>query len=200
MKKNNCLILCMFLLSSCTNYNDIKKYYEPLSCNIKIIQKSQDNRNLHFRGADNKHNSIKFEIGQNWFVYDYVEIGDTLLKREGETFLTLFKKDTTLIFPLYIHGEEVEITTDDIKKAIVKKNYCFKITKKQKQNNKFIIFKGIEKSGEKADFEEPEFWDVFNTAEIGDTLLKELGKTEIKIIKKDTVLVFPIYGDINSFK
>jgi hypothetical protein len=190
----------MFLLSSCSNYNDLKKHLESLVCDIKITHKTQDNRYLYFKGRDSNQKYFEFEITQNWLIYDYVEIGDTLLKREGETFLTLFKKDTTLIFPLYIHGEEVEITTDDVKNAIVKKGYRFKITKKQKQNNKFIIFKGIENSGKKADFEEPEFWDVFNSVEIGDTLVKELGKTEIKIIKKDTVLIFHLYGDVKSFK
>ena len=70
-------------------------------------------------------------------------------------------------------------------------NCSFKITEKSK--DRLIDFKGFDKNNIHAEFKEFEYWGIYNFVEIGDTLYKEFGKTDLILIKKDTTLVFPLY-------
>ena len=78
----------------------------------------------------------------------------------------------------------------DVKKHCQTLHCCFKITAKSKR--KFIEFRGLDNNNNSVKFQEFSHWKVYESAEIGDTLFKELGKSEIKLIKKDTILSFPL--------
>jgi len=198
MRKYIMFLMAIFIFSNCiSTKEEIKQYARGLECNFIVTMKSEDNRNYFFSGYDKNRKHIEFQVGQFYDIYDFTESGDTILKKLGETNFTLIKKDTTLVFPLIIGGKTIEITCEDVKTSIVNYYYCFKVSKKQRQikEDQYIILKGISKYGEKIYFSEPEFWDVYNSVEIGDSVVKEIGKTEIKLIKKDTVLVFPMYCD-----
>jgi hypothetical protein len=90
----------------------------------------------------------------------------------------------TLIFTSCIN------TCEDVKKYSMTISYSFKVT--EKSRDKYIKFKGFDKNNNPIEFEEGEFWDIYNSVEIGDSIVKQLGKTEMILIKKDTTLVFPL--------
>ncbi len=81
-------------------------------------------------------------------------------------------------------------TCDDIKKHVQGLNCKFKVH--EKYRGQYIKIKGFDTLNKVVEFEEGEFWGIFDSIEINDTLLKELGKTELVLIKKDTTLVFPL--------
>lgn len=81
-------------------------------------------------------------------------------------------------------------TCDDIITHVKGLKYRFKVTEKSK--SQYINFKGYDSLNRKIEFREGEYWGIYNFIEIGDTLFKELGKTELVLIKKDTTLVFPL--------
>ena len=108
MNKNLLLLFFVICFSSCYTCSDVKRQYEPLNCRFMVTEKSKDNRFDEFNGFDCKKVSVNFKIGQHWDIYDSVQVGDTILKRTGETDLILIKKDTTLVFPLLCGGRPVE--------------------------------------------------------------------------------------------
>jgi hypothetical protein len=81
-------------------------------------------------------------------------------------------------------------TCGDVKKHALSLSYKFKIIEKSKGQE--ISLKGYDSLNRIIEFSEGEFWGIYNSIEIGDTLYKELGKTELILIKKDTTLVFPL--------
>jgi hypothetical protein len=94
----------LFLFTACNNCYDYKRHVETLDYKFVITEKSKDNRYVEFRGSDKNKNKIIFNEGEVWGIYDYVEIGDTLLKKKGEADLVLIKKDTTIVFPFMCGG------------------------------------------------------------------------------------------------
>lgn len=82
-------------------------------------------------------------------------------------------------------------TCEGVKEDVKLLKYKFKIYEKSKRQ--FIEFKRFDDVNKAVAFREGEFWRIYDSVEIGDTLLKELGKTDLVLIKKDTVLVFPLY-------
>lgn len=81
-------------------------------------------------------------------------------------------------------------TCEDVKKYSKLQQCYIKVTEKSKK--KFIKFNGYDKKNKFIEFEVSEFWDIYDSVEAGDSLVKEIGKTEIKLIKKDTTLIFPL--------
>ena len=103
------LFLTIIVLSNCmSTKEEIKQYAKGLECCFMVTKKSEDNRYFIFTGYNKNNKYVEFQIGQSWNIYDFVESGDTILKKTGETNFILIKKDTTLVFPLMIHGEIVE--------------------------------------------------------------------------------------------
>jgi len=72
------------------------------------------------------------------------------------------------------------------------KEYKFCIKNKNRINRYYII-NGIARNNQTEQFKESGYREVFDKAEINDTLLKHKGNTEVYLIKPDTVLVFPCY-------
>lgn len=81
-------------------------------------------------------------------------------------------------------------TCYDVKKHCLSLECKFKIT--EKYQNKLIEFKGYDSNNKFSEFKDYEYWLIFEKAEIGDTLLKEKGKTDLILIKKDTTIIFPL--------
>jgi hypothetical protein len=82
------------------------------------------------------------------------------------------------------------LTCEDVKKHCITLHCSFKITEKSK--DKYIEFKGFDKNNIHVEFKEYANWKIYDFVEIGDTLYKELGKTDLILIKMDTTLVFPL--------
>jgi len=102
------LSLACFVLINCgSTCEDVKSYSKSLVCNFKITGK-ESNKFLEFYGIDKNNNKIRFTISRFWRLYNFVEIGDSLIKKLGETEIILKKRDTTLIFPLMCRGQIVE--------------------------------------------------------------------------------------------
>ena len=100
-------IICVFILHSCTTCEDVKRYYITLHCSFKITEKSKD-KYIEFKGLDKNNIHVEFKEFENWNIYNFVEIGDTLYKELGKADLILIKKNTTLVFPLICGGKIVE--------------------------------------------------------------------------------------------
>jgi len=70
-------------------------------------------------------------------------------------------------------------------------SYSFMVTQKSKDNRDFI-FSGIDKNNRFIKFKEPQYWDIYDSVEVGDTLLKKIGEPDLILIKKETTLIFPL--------
>jgi len=84
----------------------------------------------------------------------------------------------------------------EIRKSILPKEYYFKITKKDYYQ--YVILDGIDKKTKKSvQFKEGEYWGIYDSIQISDTLIKYKGSTDL-ILKKpnrqDTI-VFEMYCD-----
>jgi hypothetical protein len=78
-------------------------------------------------------------------------------------------------------------------KEFKKEQYQIIIKEKFIKDAKVICFTGVSFTGDKVLFEHIGFWDLYQVAEIGDTLIKEPGHTEIKLCKKDASIIYPWY-------
>jgi len=56
-----------------------------------------------------------------------------------------------------------------------------------------VIFYGRNVSGKLDTFKETGYGDIYNAANIGDSIKKQKGKTIIYLVKKDTIIEFPCY-------
>jgi hypothetical protein len=79
----------------------------PLNYDFKILAKSKD-RFIEFKGVDKNNNNVEFKEFENWDIYDAVELGDTLVKKIGETEIILNKKGTTIVFRLICGGRIID--------------------------------------------------------------------------------------------
>ena len=57
------------------------------------------------------------------------------------------------------------------------------------RENRFNILTGLDEKGIVQEFRH-NFQDIYDSAQIGDTLVKEAGKVEFKLIKQVTTLIF----------
>ena len=82
-------------------------------------------------------------------------------------------------------------TCYDVKRHCETLSYSFMVTQKSKDNRDFI-FSGIDKNNRFIKFKEPQYWDIYDSVEVGDTLLKKIGEPDLILIKKETTLIFPL--------
>ena len=87
---------------------------------------------------------------------------------------------------------------DDVKENILKLEFKQKVTEKSK--DRLIFVRGITEENKIVEFKEFEYWGIYEYIELGDTLYKEFGKTELVLIKKDSTLIFPLYCDGEMIK
>ena len=84
---------------------------------------------------------------------------------------------------------------NDIRNSVLPKEYNFKITKKEYYQ--FVILDGVDKNNKSVQFKEAEYWGIFDSIQIGDTLVKYKGSTDL-ILKKPNrqdSIVFEMYCD-----
>jgi hypothetical protein len=98
------IILLGFVCYSCTTCEDVKRYCMSLSCSLKVTKKFRD-RGINFIGYNKNNHEVEFSEFDFWGIYDYVEIGDSVVKELGKAEILLIKKDTTMIFPFKCHGK-----------------------------------------------------------------------------------------------
>lgn len=75
-------------------------------------------------------------------------------------------------------------------KQFEKRQFEMIIKKKYIKYGKQTDFEGVDLNGKRALFDEVGFWELYEMAEIGDTMRKELGTSNIKLCRKDTCLVY----------
>jgi len=84
----------------------------------------------------------------------------------------------------------------EIRNLFLPKEYYFEISKKKL--HQYVILEGIDKNtGNLIQFKEGDYWGIYDSIQIGDTLLKQKGSTDIILKKpnrKDS-LVFEMYCD-----
>ena len=103
------LLLALFFFYSCiTTCEDVKKYYVAVHFEFVVTSKSDKNRGFVFDGYEEKGNFNEFRIPRFWDFYDFVEKGDSIIKKPGYKEIMLIKKDTTFTFPLMCGGQIVE--------------------------------------------------------------------------------------------
>ena len=108
MKRYIFITFSVIILLSCgSTCEDVKKYCMSLSYSFKVTGKSKD-REIDFKGFDKNKKYIEFKEAEHWNIYDYVEIGDSIVKELGKAEIKLIKRDTTLVFPLICGGRVVE--------------------------------------------------------------------------------------------
>jgi hypothetical protein len=100
------IILVGFVCYSCTTCEDVKRYCMSLSCSLKVTKKFRD-RGINFIGYDKNNHEVEFSDFEHWDIYDYAEIGDSVVKELGKPEIKLVKKDTTMVFPLVCHGRAI---------------------------------------------------------------------------------------------
>jgi len=81
-------------------------------------------------------------------------------------------------------------TSNDLKTKYKKYQVHIKVT--EKQRDKLIHLKGLNRANKIVDFEAADFWGAYYDIHIGDSVCKNYGETELRVIKKDTTLVFPL--------
>jgi len=82
-------------------------------------------------------------------------------------------------------------TKNEIKEYAGGLECYFKVTKKS-EDNRFFIFNGYDKNNKYIEFKIGQSWNIYNSVEVGDTLSKKIGETNFKLIKRDTILNFPL--------
>lgn len=76
------------------------------------------------------------------------------------------------------------------------KHNNFTITNKYLSKSRFVNLTGVGLDNKPDTFTEVGYYDLLDSAKIGDVLLKESGKTEVFLIRKDSVrLLFPCICD-----
>lgn len=83
-----------------------------------------------------------------------------------------------------------------VNKEFRPKRHHFTITNKYLTNSRFVTIVGTGSDNKPDTFREVGYYDLLDSAEIGECLLKEHGKTDVILIRKDSSsLVFPCICD-----
>lgn len=82
-------------------------------------------------------------------------------------------------------------TCYDVKRQYEPLSCRFMVTKKSK-DNRFLEFNCSDSERKNINFKIGQHWDIYDSVEAGDTLLKKAGETDLILIKKDTTLIFPL--------
>ena len=81
-------------------------------------------------------------------------------------------------------------TSNDVKKYAQSIECYFRVS--QKLEDREFVFKGTDRNKKYVELEIGQFWDIYDSVETGDTILKVKGETDFRLIKKDTILIFPL--------
>jgi hypothetical protein len=108
MKKYVIITLSIIIINGCkSGCQEVREYCLSLDYYFMITAKSKD-RFIEFKGLDKNNNHVEFKEFENWDIFGAVELGDTLVKKIGETEIILIKKDTTMLFPLICGGRIID--------------------------------------------------------------------------------------------
>jgi hypothetical protein len=104
------LLVWITLLLSCGDEceNGVR-YYRNKQINLILRKKPNQGRSYTLNGINpiTQGDEEFYDSGGGWGIYykKYLEIGDTIYKKEGELKIYVHKKDTILIFPFKCHGK-----------------------------------------------------------------------------------------------
>lgn len=85
--------------------------YRPKACNIIVEDTPEQSRWFTIKGInpETQQRTTYSDMG-TWYVFfnDKIEVGDTVVKRNGELTFYINKADTTLVFPYECEGKVYE--------------------------------------------------------------------------------------------
>jgi hypothetical protein len=101
------LVFILSLVVSCTDCDSSAYFYKNEECSLLISNQSGDIRKFYSgkdpftgKGCDCKDGFRLYSVYRN-----HMDIGDTLIKKKGELFFTVHKKDTVLKFDWKCEGK-----------------------------------------------------------------------------------------------
>jgi hypothetical protein len=72
------------------------------------------------------------------------------------------------------------------------KKYQLHIKVTEKHWDRDMYLKGLNRANKLVEFRASDFWGVYYYINVGDSVCKDYSKTEIRVIKKDTTITFPL--------
>lgn len=103
------LLLVMFW--SCIDCEKLAKSYRDCNLEVVLTERPTIFGDMNFVGTTLSSNEIKTtRIGDRWYrdYIDYMEVGDTVIKRKGELVLYIHKRDTVMTFSWDCQGKVYE--------------------------------------------------------------------------------------------
>ena len=108
------IFIFILLICGCTQIreascDEIAEFYRPDSLNMLVTKPSKSIFKFRLEGIYPKtgRNAIFSETNYTWAqdFNKYIQIGDTVVKRQGELQFAIHKKDTVLVFPFECDGK-----------------------------------------------------------------------------------------------
>lgn len=111
MKKKIILLLIIIFLYSCGDCDKSAQSYKKDNLEVILTEEPFILGEMNFTGTtldSDKTTTIK--IMGRWYRHyiEFMEVGDTIIKREGELILYIHKKDTTMLFKWECEGKVYE--------------------------------------------------------------------------------------------
>jgi hypothetical protein len=101
------LVFISSLVVSCADCNSSAYFYKNEGCSLIIHTKSIDITKFYSGKDPFTGKECDCKDGFRWYhlFEEYMDIGDTLIKKKGELFFTVHKKDTVLKFDWECEGK-----------------------------------------------------------------------------------------------
>ncbi|GGG26164.1 hypothetical protein GCM10011323_32270 [Pontibacter amylolyticus] len=108
-----CYTLLAILCTSCfsVDCDKLATILRPKECNIVVEDTPERGRRFTIKGINPETNQrVTYSDVNTWYVFfnDKIEVGDTVVKRNGELTFYIHKADTTLAFPYECEGKVFE--------------------------------------------------------------------------------------------
>jgi hypothetical protein len=108
-----CFTLLAILCTACFSVgcDKLAAILRPKECNIVVEDTPERGRRFTIKGINpvTKQRATYSDVN-TWYVFfnDRIEVGDTVVKRNGELTFYIHKADTTLVFPYECEGKVYE--------------------------------------------------------------------------------------------
>jgi len=103
-------ILIVFLYA-CVDCEQLSELYRNDNLEVILMERPTINAEMNFVGTKLNYNeSTTIKMEGRWYRHykDYMEVGDTIIKRKGELILYIHKKDTVMVFKWECEGKIYE--------------------------------------------------------------------------------------------
>src|SRR5690554_211514 len=111
MKKKMILLLTILSLYSCGDCEKSAQSYKKDNLEVILTEEPFILGEMNFIGTKlNSDKTTTTKVMGRWYRHyiEYMEVGDTIIKREQELILYIHKKDTTMLFKWECEGQVYE--------------------------------------------------------------------------------------------